>query len=489
MVEAARRTLPASVVDVLGHLPGQAAKAAHWHESCGRLRRAAALLKTSETPYAARLRELVAALEAGELPLPLSSGEARVATQGRVVMAFHASEPWVVNGYTARSRSLLTAAARAGAECCAVTRPGFPWDLRAHRTVPLCEDEEVDGIRYRRLRGQDALWKGPLGRYIEAFADGLAALARAEGAGVIHAASNHVVGLAGCLAAERVGARAIYEMRGLWHWSTSTRRPGWQATEVFALHEALERQAALRADQVVVLSQAMADYVQAWGVAVDRIAVVPNGIDVGLFRPLLRDPNVRARWGLSEKTFVVGYVGTLTPYEGLDTLLRAVARLRGTGVDVRAVLIGSGEDEERLKALSRKMGAEALFPGRVPAAAVPETLAAMDCCPFPRIDSPVTRLVPPLKLPEAMACGVPVVVSDLPALTEIVDHERTGLVFGRGVEALAESLYRLQADPAMASALSREGANWAASQRSWREVVQPLLDLWGASGLSAGGAG
>jgi glycosyltransferase involved in cell wall biosynthesis len=152
-------------------------------------------------------------------------------------------------------------------------------------------------------------------------------------------------------------------------------------------------------------------------------------------------------------------------------------------------LIGDGEEERRLKRLARRLRVPAVFPGRVPFDRVPAHLAACDVHPFPRRRAKVTELVPPLKLVEAMACGMPVVVADLPPLRECVAHERTGLVFGHGAAALAAALARLHAEPDLAASLAAAARLWAKEQRSWARVVRPLLAAYGDPLPARTGAG
>jgi glycosyltransferase involved in cell wall biosynthesis len=470
--------LSATLLDAAAIVPPLRATCAHMHENQGRIRAAARLMGADPAPYGRRMRELAAALGAGALPLPTIERSPRRPFDGRVVMALHGSPPHLNNGYAVRTRCLLDGLGAAGVDCVAVTRPNFPHDMAAFRAVPPRTIDEAEGHRWHRLASPAPLWEGPLSDYVQAFADGLARLAAERGATVIHAASNHVCGLAACLAAERVGARAVYELRGLWHWSTINRRPGWGGSETFALHEALERQATLRADRVVVLSEALAAHVRGWGVEPARIACVPNGVDAETFAPTARDEGLRARWGARPETFVVGFVGTFTPYEGLDTLLESIALLRTRGLDIVPVLVGDGEDTERLKRLAAKLGVPAAFPGRVPFGDVPKALAAMDCCPFPRRAEGATLLVPPLKLAEAMACGVPVAVADIPPLTETVIDGETGIVFAQGVKSLAAALAALQRDRATREEMARKARAWVAANRSWDTVTRTLLAAW-----------
>ncbi len=404
-------------------------------------------------------------------------------------MALYGSEPWFANGYSVRTRCLLQQLAAAGVGCSPVTRPNFPQDTAAGRKVACAAEEEVAGLRYRRLTASPRMMEDPIGDYVRAFADKLTEIVRATGASVVHAASNHVVGLAGCLAAEAAGVRSVYEIRGLWHWSTATRRPGWEHSDTFALHEALERQAALRADRVVVLGRALAAHVRGWGVPDGRIAIVPNGADAELFKPLPRDPALRAALGAGPGTFLVGFVGTFTPYEGLDTLLEAVAALRRRGIDAAAALVGEGEEGVRLRRLAARLAVPAAFPGRVPFERVPAYLSACDAYPVARRAASVTALVPSLKLAEAMACAVPVLVADLPPLTDMIVHERNGLVYGHGAAALADALHRLYDQPEFAVAIAAAARKWVVEHRSWRSAAQTLLEVYAAQSAAAVGAG
>jgi glycosyltransferase involved in cell wall biosynthesis len=434
------------------------------------------------SPYADRLRELVAALDHGRI-VEFEAGDPPgpggiCSFNGQAVMALYGSPPWLENGYAVRSRCLLNELARQGMHCVAVTRPNFPHDLARFRNVPVTSFEVMDGQRYERSWSHDALWEGPLGRYIRRFADHLANVAYGHGATVIHAASNHVCGLAAALAAPRVGARSIYEVRGLWHWSTINRRPGWASSDTFALHEALERQAAQRCDRIVVISEALADHVRKWGIDANRIHCIGNGVALDSFKPMLRDDDIRATWNARPESFVLGFVGTFAPYEGLDTLLRAASLLSARGIDAKVVLIGSGEQERQLRALARRLAIPVHFGARVPHHHVARLLCAMDCCPFPRHATGAALLVPPLKLGEAMACGVPVVAADCPPLTEMVRDGETGRIFTGGVVGLANCLEDVFRSREASRRMADAARLWITEQRSWPLLANRLIQVW-----------
>jgi glycosyltransferase involved in cell wall biosynthesis len=98
-----------------------------------------------------------------------------------------------------------------------------------------------------------------------------------------------------------------------------------------------------------------------------------------------------------------------------------------------------------------------------------------------RPDLPVTRLVTPLKPLEAMAFGRAVIVSDLPALLEVVDEGTTGLTYPAGDEiALARKCEQLLSNPAARQRIGRAGREWIINQRTWPKVVERYGEVYSA---------
>lgn len=466
-------------MDALGHLPGQAARAAHLHEDSGRLRQAARLLTGRGSPYALRLLELADALKAGHLPLPASppSGN-HPPFNGRVVMALHGSPPYLSNGYAVRTHRLIEALRRRDIQVHALTRPNFPQDLKAFRNVDAAPADIAGGLTWHRCTATAPLWEGPLSAYVDAFADHLAEAAQRTGASVIHAASNHVCGLAAALAARRAGTACVYEVRGLWHWSTILRRPGWEETDTFALHEHLEAQAARMADRIVVLGQPLADHVTAWGIPRHRIHLSPNGVDGSAFAPGPGDTALRHRLGAEDDTFLVGFIGTFAPYEGLERLVDAVTAINRRGVPLRLALIGNGEAEAGIRRrLTHEQIPVALHP-RVPMDDVPSVLRSLDAAVFARHGEGPARIVPPLKLAEAMACGLPVLVTDLPPLTEPLDDGVCGLICPDSLTGVTEGLQRLGRMSREDRAAMGAAARRAVEPRTWEAAADALVHAW-----------
>jgi glycosyltransferase involved in cell wall biosynthesis len=139
------------------------------------------------------------------------------------------------------------------------------------------------------------------------------------------------------------------------------------------------------------------------------------------------------------------------------------------------LLVGEGEDDVRLRRIARErgLGDAVVFTGRVPNERVEALYDAVDVVAFPRLPMRLTELVTPLKPLEAMARGKPVIASNVGGHRELIDHERTGLLFAAGErEALAASLIRLLADGDLAQRLRTAGRAFVESERTWARSVR-----------------
>lgn len=206
----------------------------------------------------------------------------------------------------------------------------------------------------------------------------------------------------------------------------------------------------------------------------DRVFVVPNGVDVDRVVPRPRRSELVRRLGL-EDTFVFGYVSNLDhPREGHELLVDAVRELRTAGRAATALIVGDGARREELQARAERAGVaeHVVFTGQVPHDEVADYYALLDVFVVPRVDERAARLVTPLKPYEAMAMGLPLVVSDLPALVEIVGRDERGLTFPTGDAAgLRRVLEVLADDPALRAGLGARGRAWVQEHRTWSSIA------------------
>ncbi|MEU4207419.1 glycosyltransferase family 4 protein [Rothia terrae] len=391
------------------------------------------------------------------------------------------SLPATQSGYTLRTHRLLSALAQAGVKLHAMTRIGYPVIIG---NIFAAATTTVDNITYQRLLPMRLGKTQPdrLHRWAQSIAEHCPQSPR-----LIHTTTNFHNALVTSALAKAWGIPWIYEVRGILEETWLSRQPEHRreaaaSSERFELMRARETQMMHDANAVVTLSQTMKDSLVERGVEAQKIYVVPNAVDYALFELNKEPAEARAELGLPE-AFWVGSVSSLVAYEGFDTLLRAVALVRSRGVNVRLLLAGDGAARNSLEALADELGIaeHVVFLGRVAPEQAYAAHQALDAFIVPRRNDEVCRSVTPLKPIEAMALQRPVIVSDIPPLTELIENGltgRTGLAaepenaqdFARQIEVLATDA-KLRRD------LATEGRIFAHS-RTWHANAQILSAIY-----------
>lgn len=389
------------------------------------------------------------------------------------------SLPWTRSGYTYRSQAVLNAQQKAGIQVHAATRLAYPTLIGRPWAPP---SDTVDGITYQRLeprrlpRGTDQR----LHLQAELFAD-LVAIHEPH---VLQTTTNFHNALSVDAVSRATGLPWVYEMRGNMEQSWIARQPVERREELLSSQRYLrmrdrETEMAGRANHVVVLSSTQKSGLVDRGIEADKITVIPNSVDVDLLS-YERDP-IAAQQALGLPAgFWVGSVTAVVDYEGLPTLLRAVATLRGKGLPVMAAIVGDGVALPGLRTLATELGIEGavVMPGRVLPEEALKWYAALDVFAIPRVSTEVTRTVTPMKGLQAMAMGVPLVVSDLPALVEVGASSGQGLVVPPDdSSALADTLMTLATDPDRRDRLSAAG-RVAAADLTWQAAGERYMSIY-----------
>ncbi len=391
----------------------------------------------------------------------------------RILYVMASALPYHVNGYTLRSHALVKALREQGLDVVCVTRPGYPADRADRQVDATVDDVQIDGIRYHTLTGPHRRKLG-LDQYLLQSAELVLEHARRERPAAIHAASNYEAALPALMAARRLGIPFTYEVRGLWEYTSAAKRPGWEGSERFQLERQLETLVARHADRVLTLSQALADELVARGVEPSRIRLAPNAVDPAQFQPVPRNPALAATLGLDADDFVVGYVGSLVAYEGLDDLIEAMALLRTRLPHARALIVGDGDALPvlRQRVHERELEGRVVFAGRVAPQQVREHYALINVVALPRKPATVCQLVPPIKPLEAMALGIPLVVADVGALRELVRDGSNGLLHLAGnARSLADCIEVLARQPELARRLAEQARQDVLATHTWQHVA------------------
>ena len=158
-----------------------------------------------------------------------------------------------------------------------------------------------------------------------------------------------------------------------------------------------------------------------------KSTVVSNGADLGLFRPSLRSEEVRRSLGAGPDDFLVGYCGLHGLFQGLEVVVEAADRLRGHPA-IKFVMVGDGPSKRSLVSLANDKALTNLrFEDTVPRNVVASILASCDAAVVPlAAELPDTM---PSKVYEALASGVPLIVSKGCEAEALVNEHGVGHAF------------------------------------------------------------
>jgi len=199
-----------------------------------------------------------------------------------------------------------------------------------------------------------------------------------------------------------------------------------------------------RASHVVALSpQTAEDLCRVYGLPADRVSVVPNGIEQSVFKPSEEKSILRSKLGLPTEGLLVGTVGRLHKEKNHGAMIGAVAEARRQGASVNAVFVGEGNLRNQLEHQARESGvSDALIFAGAQRPIAP-WLQSLDVFALPSMWEGQ-----PLALLQAIACGIPVLASNIEGNTAVLGSNHPGL-FSPGDHArLAQLLVTASRDPA-----------------------------------------
>jgi len=265
----------------------------------------------------------------------------------------------------------------------------------------------------------------------------------------------------------------VYEVNGLPSVELPYLHPGIPRGTLERIAE-VEQRCLDAADAVVAPSPVIAAALERRGVATDRIHVISNGADLAPPTPRPADAPVR----------YLLYFGALQPWQGLDTALRALARL--TDLEDLELVVCASVHRRKAKPY-RKLAARLGVEHRVRwHFALPEDQlapwrehAVASLAPLRDCSRNVAQGCAPLKVLESMASGVPVLASDLPVVRDLVDDGEQGLLVAPDRPGeLARAVRTLLDFPDRATAMGKAGRARVAERFSWEASVAALADLY-----------
>lgn len=267
------------------------------------------------------------------------------------------------------------------------------------------------------------------------------------------------------------GIPCILEVNGLLDEELKVRKV---APWIFKILVGFHRWNLIKADHIITVTKSIkSEIICQCGVDGKKISIITNGVDLESFRP--ENPvAARQRRGLSESYQYIGFVGGFFPWHGLDQLIEAVPYILERRPRVRFVIVGSGPMESAFKKMisKRKLTRAFVLTGSVPFDTVSDYISSFDVCLvfFKRV-----RKDPgdPIKLYEYLACGKPVVASNVPGYGDVVESVQAGIsVNSEDPVAITEAILKLLSDGGLRKKMGENGYAKARKCYGWENKVR-----------------
>ncbi len=276
----------------------------------------------------------------------------------------------------------------------------------------------------------------------------------------------------------------VFEVRDLW--PELPREMGVITNKAVLGMMSLLKWAAYRsARQLVALAPGIAEGIERLGVAPERIAMIPNGSDLVLFRPLdvARRRAIRARYPqLGEQSFLAVYAGSHGIANGLDRLIDAAQVLKQRGNEhVQIVLVGEGRLKDDLVARAQSMGlSNCVFLPTVDKREIGRFMASCDVGLMSLANVPAFyRGTSPNKFFDYIACGLPVVNNYPGWLASLITVNECGIaVPPDDPGALADALETLAGDPVLCEQLSANSRRLAEAHFDWQVLQKRFVAVF-----------
>jgi glycogen(starch) synthase len=376
--------------------------------------------------------------------------------------------PRVIGGISPHVFFLSKSLAKNGVKVYVVTCdfPGAP----AHETVDSVEVYRVDS--YRNPAPDFATWVYLMNLNMQKEAAALAGKLT-DKIDVFHA-HDWLVATAG------IGLKHVFRKPLLvtMHSTEIGRRDGIHTSTEKMIHET-EAWLTYETWRVICCSEYMASHVKwAFGLPTDKLVMVPNGVNTHVYEAVEKQDlkSFRSKFALPEEKIVL-FVGRLVYEKGAHVLINAIPKVLEK-VNVKFVIVGSGYMKEQLSNIVRSVGLthKVLFTGFVD----DETLLKLQKCADVSV---VPSLFEPFGIValEAMAAKSPVVVSDTGGLSEIVEHDSTGVkVYPNNPDSLAWGVTKVLLDENYRNRIIDNAYKKVQEKYDWDKIAQQTKRIYEA---------
>ena len=355
-----------------------------------------------------------------------------------------------------------------------ITRYGYPHDKpnnyyggKVNENVYV--KEEVEYIKL--LNGNDNFNTNNIIDYIEKYKNELKKVVKELNINIIHAASNWWNGIVALEVGNELEIHSVYELRGLWDESVLAYRPEILGSDMQELKKKMEEYVIKNVDSALTINNNLQKEISIrTGL---RAKVIPNGVDINKFKPNNDNKHI-LRKELEIKTdIVIGYIGSVLNYEGIDIILEAIMDMK-----VTFILIGKGKELTNILSKAKELGTRMIHIESLDNDDVPKYYDLFDIVVYPRRNIKVCQTTISSKVFEAMAMSKPLIVSNLPAYNEIIYDEKNGLICNPESKELQININKLIESKELRERLGKNAREWVKANSDWSSIAKKIEEIY-----------
>jgi glycosyltransferase involved in cell wall biosynthesis len=398
----------------------------------------------------------------------------------RVLYLIDMSPQYESIGYTVRTHDMLKHVnEKPDIKVTGCTRLMYPFNrpIEYFDINKVNDEYEADGVKYIKLLKEDNnINNYDIIEYLKMYTAAVIKEAFRLRVNVIHAATDYYNGVACLYAARFLGIKSVYEVRGFWEESSIAYNSYVFDSDTVNLRSKMENSVCSKVDQVLTINEGLQNKIK------DRSGrdadIICNGIDLTKVKP---DEDIRGelrqKLGISYECTVVGYIGSLLVYEGLDYLLEVISKIN----NIKFVFAGKGPELDNLFKKSRQLGIQdrVIYLGVLSHEECIRHYNIIDVVAYPRRGLDVCKFTSSSKMFEAMAMQKALLVSDLPANREVITDGINGLFCEPDdVDDLYNKLCKLVYDDDLRVKLSKSAREYVIENRDWITISDNLVKVY-----------
>jgi glycosyltransferase involved in cell wall biosynthesis len=235
-----------------------------------------------------------------------------------------------------------------------------------------------------------------------------------------------------------------------------------------------------KANKLIVVTYKLKDILHnEYQIPLDRIVVIENGANVELFEQV--DISIAKRkLNLDSNKRYICFVGSLSPHQGVEYLIKCAPVVLKKFPNICFLIVGNGKLKDELMGLAKMLGVEKsiIFTGMIPYENVNLYINSSEICIAPRVGLYVEKIgASPLKLCEYMACGKPVIASNISGIVELLKNSGGGITIGpENPNDLAMSIISLLRNDDLRRQMGELGYKYVIEHYSWRNVAKMVAE-------------